>query len=311
MRETMAALEIMKDVFFIERGYLNSNHFLYRSEAPVLIDTGYISDFSDTERFINQLGVNIPDVRQIVNTHCHCDHIGGNSIIQEKSGCDIALHKVGKHFIDTRDDWSTWWKYYHQNADFFTCTRALEDGEVIPIGPHRFKILHTPGHASDGIVLYNKDEKVLISSDTLWENDLAVMTIRIEGSTALFQMMESLEKLESLDVNMVYPGHGAPFRDMKRAISKSKKRIEAYMFDKDRIGDDLLKKIIVYTLLMKRIIDAETFFTYLMSTHWFKETVDLYFNSQYQLKYNEIINSFIQRDVIKNDNGHFFTTVKP
>jgi hydroxyacylglutathione hydrolase len=307
----MAVLEIMKDLFFIERGYLNSNNFLYRSEAPVLIDTGYISDFSDTERLINQLGVNISDVRQIINTHCHCDHMGGNKIIQEKSGCDIALHKVGKHFIDTQDDWSTWWKYYHQKADFFTCTRTLEDGEVIGIGPHRFKILHTPGHASDGIVLYNKEEKVLISSDTLWENDLAVMTIRIEGSTALFQMMESLEKLESLDVTMVCPGHGAPFSDMKRAISKSKKRIETYLFDKQRIGDDLLKKIIVYTLLMKRIIDAETFFTYLMSTYWFKETVDLYFNSQYQLKYNEIVNGFIQRNVIKHDNGHFFTTVKP
>ena len=83
------------------------------------------------------------------------------------------------------------------------------------------------------------------------------------------------------------------------------------MFDKERIGDDLLKKIIVYTLLMKRIIDAETFFAYLMGTYWFKETVDLYFNGQYQLKYNEIINSFIQRDVIKDDNGKFFTTVKP
>jgi hydroxyacylglutathione hydrolase len=311
MRDTMAVLEIMKDLFFIERGYLNSNHFLYRSEAPVLIDTGYISDFSDTEKFINQLGVKISDVRQIINTHCHCDHVGGNKIIQEKSGCDIALHKVGKHFIDTQDDWSTWWKYYNQNADFFTCTRALEDGEVIPIGPYRFKILHTPGHASDGIVLYNKEEKVLISSDTLWETDLAVMTIRVEGSSALFQMMESLEKLESLDVALVCPGHGAPFRDVKRAISKSKKKIKTYMFDKQKIGDDLLKKIIVYTILMKGIIDAETFFSYLMNTYWFKETVDLYFSGQYQLKYDEIINGFIQREVIKNNNGKFFTTVKP
>jgi hydroxyacylglutathione hydrolase len=311
MKKNMAVLEIMKDLFFIERGYLNGNHFLYRSEAPILIDTGYISDFSDTERFIKELGVGISDIRQIINTHCHCDHIGGNRIIQEKSGCDISMHKVGKHFIDTQDDWSTWWKYYNQSADFFTCTRTLEDGEVIDIGPHRFKIIHTPGHASDGIVLYNEKEKVLISSDTLWENDLAVITIRIEGSTALFQMMESLEKLKSLDVNLVCPGHGAPFSDMKRAISKSKKRIEKYMSDKERIGDDLLKKIIVYTLLMKRIVEAETFFTYLMTTCWFKETVDLYFNSEYQLKYNEIINSFIQRDIIRHENQKFFTTVKP
>jgi len=177
----MAVLEIMKDLFFIERGYLNSNHFLYRSEDPVLIDTGYISDFSDTERFINQLGVNISDVRQIINTHCHCDHIGGNRIIQEKSGCDIALHKIGKHFIDTQDDWSTWWKYYNQKADFFTCTRALEDGEVIPVGSHKFKILHTPGHASDGIALYNKAEKVAIRY-IVWVNFLSFRLSYKKGS---------------------------------------------------------------------------------------------------------------------------------
>jgi len=307
----MAALEIMKDLFFIERGYLNGNHFLYRSEAPILIDSGYISAFGDTERLIKELGVEISDVCQIISTHCHCDHIGGNRIIQEKSGCDIALHPVGKHFIDTRDDWSTWWRYYNQEADFFNCTQALEDGEIIAIGPHRFKIIFTPGHASDGIVLYNKKEKVLISSDTLWENDLAVMTIRVEGSTALFQMMASLEKLESLNVNIVYPGHGAPFGNIQQSISKSKKRIEKYMIHKERIGDDLLKKIVVYTLLMKRIIEAETFFSYLMSTCWFKETVDFYFDNEYELKYNEIINGFLQRGIVRHENGNFFTTVKP
>ena len=40
----MNAIEIMKNLFFIERGYLNANHFVYRSEKPVLIDTGYASD---------------------------------------------------------------------------------------------------------------------------------------------------------------------------------------------------------------------------------------------------------------------------
>ncbi len=45
-----------------------------------------------------------------------------------------------------------------------------------------------------------KQEKILISSDTLWEFDMAVMTIRVEGSMALLHMQESLQKLESLDV---------------------------------------------------------------------------------------------------------------
>ena len=225
----MANNEILKDLFFIERGYLSGNHFVYRSKDPVLIDTGYISGFHQTEKLISGLGVNLSDVSLIISTHTHCDHIGGNHIIQQESGCDIALHKVGKYHIDTRDDWSTWWRYYNQEADFFNCTRALEDGEMITFGPHEFKVIYTPGHASDGIVLYNRREKLLISSDTLWESDMAVMTLRVEGSTALFHMQQSLQKLEALDVKIVYPGHGKPFTDMKKALSKCSKKIEHYL----------------------------------------------------------------------------------
>ncbi len=134
----MATTEILKDLFFIERGFLNGNHFVYRSGSPVLIDTGYISDFAETEKLIAQLGVKLSDVSLIISTHTHCDHIGGNNRIQQKSGCDIALHKVGKYFIDSRDDWSTWWRYYNQEAEFFNCTQTLEDGQTITLGPHKF-----------------------------------------------------------------------------------------------------------------------------------------------------------------------------
>jgi glyoxylase-like metal-dependent hydrolase (beta-lactamase superfamily II) len=307
----MANSEILKDLFFIERGFLSGNHFVFRSKDPVLIDTGYISGFHQTEKLISGLGVNLADVSLIISTHTHCDHIGGNQIIQQQSGCDIALHKVGKHYIDTRDDWSTWWRYYNQDADFFNCTRALEDGEMITLGPHEFQVIYTPGHASDGIVLYNRREKLLISSDTLWESDMAVMTLRVEGSTALFHMQQSLQKLEALDVKIVYPGHGKPFTDMKKALSKCSKKIEHYLMHRDTIGEDLIKKIIVYTLLMKKRIRETTFFPYLMETHWFKETVDLYFNSEYEAKYTEIMNAFYKKGIIKQKNGDLFTTVKP
>ena len=307
----MVKNEILEDLFFIERGYLNGNHFVYRSQAPILIDTGYVSDFDETNRLITRLGVNLSDVSLIINTHTHCDHIGGNKIIQQKSGCDIALHKAGKYFIDTRDDWSTWWRYYNQEADFFKCTKALDDGEIIAIGPHTFQVIYTPGHSSDGIVLYNRKEKILISSDTLWKNDMAVMTLRVEGSMALFHMLESLQKLESLDVKKVYPGHGKPFHDIKKAIAKSTKKVEKYLSHRDVIGDDLIKKIIGFTLLMKKTVKENTFFTYLMDTYWFKETVDLYFNGEHETKYNEIMNTLLGRGVIKMENGNLFTTIKP
>ncbi len=304
-------IEILKDLFFIERGFLNGNHFAFRGEAPVLIDTAYIADFDETERLITGLGIRLSDTRRIISTHSHCDHIGGNRRIQEMSGCDIAMHEVGKHFIDGRDDWSTWWKYYDQKADFFDCTRALEDGDATEVGPHEFQVIYTPGHASDGVVLYNRKAKLLISSDALWENDIPVMTPRVEGSRTLFLVRDSLEKLASLNVRVVYPGHGKPFTDVKKAISRSAKKVEGLLAQPDRVGMDLLKKIIVYTLLMRKTIREERFFPHLMDTHWFKETIALYFNGEFLAKYNEVTRDFLKRGILKRKDGQLSTTVKP
>jgi len=66
--------------------------------------------------------------------------------------------------------------------------------------------------------MYNPKEKVLLSSDTLWQNDLPVITIRIEGSRALFSLQESLEQIESLDVDRVYPGHGMSMERILKRI---------------------------------------------------------------------------------------------
>ncbi len=306
----MQPVEIIRDLFFIERGFLNGNHFVFRSEKPILIDTAYIADFEHTAAFIAQLGIKPADIQLIISTHCHCDHIGGNKKIQEKSGCDIALHKIGKYFIDTRNDWATWWGYYGQEAAFFDCTIELNDGDVLAIGPHEFAVMHTPGHAAEGIVLYNRKERLLISSDTLWKNDMAVMTLQIEGSAAPFHMLESLEKLASLDVRMVYPGHGPPFRDIHKALARTHKRLNHFLNHRDQMGLDLLKKIIIYTLMMRKTVAEDLFFNDLMQTRWYKETVDLYFNAEYRPIYDAIMNDFQKRGIVKTRNGHMHTTIK-
>ncbi len=307
----MPVAEMLKDLFLIERGYLNGNHFVLAAKEPVLVDTGYIAGFEETEKLVSDLGVRLSDVRLIVNTHCHCDHVGGNRAVQERSGCDIALHRVGKGFIETRDDRATWWRYYGQQAEFFACTRALEDGEVIALGPHEFRVIHTPGHSADGIALYNRREKILISSDSLWENDVPVMTLRIEGGGALSSALESLEKLSALDVRVAYPGHGRPFGDVKAAIARSEKKISGYMRDPARMANDLLKKIIIYTLLMDGSVPEDSFFGRLLGTPWFRETVDRYLGGDCAGKYREIMEGFMARGIVVSRNGRLVTSVAP
>ena len=307
----MDTVEILEDLFFLKRGWLNANHFVYAGEKPVLIDTAYKADDRVTLALIEKLGVNPSAVSLIVNTHSHCDHVGANRLIQERSGCDIALHTVGRHFIKTRDDWAPWWRYYHQEADFFECTQSLEDGDILKIGPHEFQVIYTPGHASDGIVLYSSREKLLISSDTLWENDMAVITQRVEGSLALFSAKQSLEKLASLDVRQIFPGHGDPFEDVENALAKALGKIDRYLEKGEILGKDLIKKILVYTLLMKKSVKEQDLFPHLMKTNWFRETVDLYFSGEYETIYQQTMDAFIRNKVVKIENGSVFTLVQP
>lgn len=83
------------------------------------------------------------------------------------------------------------------------------------------------------------------------------------------------------------------------------------MQNREKLGNDLLKKIIVYTLMMKKRVDEGAFYSFLMETQWFKETIDLYCNKYYEKKYNEIMNGFFARKVVKQQNGKLVTTVKP
>jgi hypothetical protein len=62
---------------------------------------------------------------------------------------------------------------------------------------------------------------------------------------------------------------------------------------------------------MRRTVVKEEFFDQLMKTHWFKETIDLYFSAEYEVKYNAIMQNFLERGIVKIKKGKLFTTVKP
>jgi glyoxylase-like metal-dependent hydrolase (beta-lactamase superfamily II) len=304
-------LKVLDDLFFFERGFLCANHLAWRSASPILIDTGYKASLAETEGRLRGIGIRLATVRRIVNTHTHCDHIGGNHAIQRRSGCAIALHPAGKHYMDTGDDRSTWWRYYDQEADFFDATESLQDGEPILLGPHEFTVMHTPGHASDGLVLYNREHRLLISSDTLWAHDIPVMTLRIEGARAVETMLASLARIGGLAVRQVFPGHGPPFGDFTAALQRAEKRYRRYLTEPDRIGWDQVKKIIIYTLMMKRSVPVGTFFDALMKTAWYPETVTVYLGGDHRAIYERVMARLGARGLVRQNGGRWTTTVHP
>jgi hypothetical protein len=62
---------------------------------------------------------------------------------------------------------------------------------------------------------------------------------------------------------------------------------------------------------MKKSMNEQDLFPYLMTTVWFKETVDLYFSKEYEIIYQQIMDGFIRNKIVRVENNRFFPLVRP
>jgi len=96
---------------------------------------------------------------------------------------------------------------------------CLEDGVIIDLGNYRLQIIHTPGHTSGCICLYEPDYRLLFSSDTVFSKGILS---NIGDSGNISDYLNSLRRLSSLHISELYPGHGeislTPEKDLKRAV---------------------------------------------------------------------------------------------
>lgn len=294
---------ISDELFFIQRGWLNANHLVCTGSPRALIDTAYIRDISDTEALIAGCGLAIEEVELIISTHAHCDHIGGNADFQRRSGCQIAMHEVDRHFIEQKNDWATWWRYYQQDAAFFPTHRGLADGELIALGGLDWRVIHTPGHGMGQIALHAPDTGWLISADTVWDNDFGVLTTRIEGLDAPLRMRDSLERLARLRVSTVFPGHGPVLPDGPAAIAACQARIAAFIAEPTRMGRDQVRKIFLYTLMMRGPHTRGELWERLTRSPWFPEVAGLYFNGRQEQTFTENLEYLQDKGLVREEEG--------
>jgi glyoxylase-like metal-dependent hydrolase (beta-lactamase superfamily II) len=179
-------------------GRFASNCYIVGSESDnegMIIDPGASTKqiLSDVE----ELGLNI---RIIVLTHGHMDHIGGVKGVKEATGAEVAIHADDARFL-RRMSLSTVYNLSFPSPP----DRLLGDGDSIDIGDLRFTVLHTPGHSPGGICLLGHG--ILFSGDTLFNYGIG-RTDFPGGSHQ--QLMNNINtKLMILpDDTVVYPGHG-------------------------------------------------------------------------------------------------------
>jgi hydroxyacylglutathione hydrolase len=176
-------------------------------------------------------------VTQILNTHEHRDHTGGNGPMAEKTGAKIIAHKNAKDKI----------------ADM---ARGLSAGDIIKVGKTvELEALDTPGHTMSHVCLRShSDQPVLICGDTLF--NAGAGHCRSGDPDALYHTFsEQLAKLP--DNTLIYPGHDYIENNLRFTLDREpdNKRAQQML---DQLNGQDLNKAYVSTLSVEREIN--TFF---------------------------------------------------
>ncbi|MDD5136913.1 MAG: MBL fold metallo-hydrolase [Candidatus Omnitrophica bacterium] len=166
------------------------------SKEACLIDPG--ADHRKIKAFITKNGF---DLKFIINTHGHGDHIGSN----EHFHVPIYIHSLDEDFLADADK-------NLSRAFFFSiksppASRLLKDGDSIELGNIRLDVLHTPGHTPGSISL--KFNGIVFTGDTLFNMSVGRTDLDYGDEAALFDSIKN-KLLVLPDDTVVYPGHGDP-----------------------------------------------------------------------------------------------------
>lgn len=300
---------ITDTLFFIQRGWLSANHFVQVKPEVVLVDTGYLPHWTETEALITATGARISDTRTLIATHAHCDHVGGNAAVAAQSGCTVKMHAIDRYFVEQRNDWASWSRYYGQEAAPFPVHTNMADGDRVHLGGTKWQVLHAPGHSMGQICLFAPDTGWLISADAVWDGDFGVLTTRIEGMDAPFRQRDTLERLAQLPVTTIFPGHGAIITDGRGAIEKCRERIALFLENPRRMAVDQVRKIMLYTLMMNAPIAEEHYRSHVLNSIWFPEVCATYFFGSGEGTFEENMEYLKARGLIQEIKGKLTCTL--
>lgn len=181
-------------------GSLSANCFIFGKEAAegMVIDPG--GNGEEICRAIADSGL---DIKIIVLTHGHSDHIAALYDIQDRTGAEVAIHINDADFLEGRGSFSSQFGISYKTPH--PPDRLLREGDEIEISGISFKVLHTPGHTPGSICLLTAGK--VFTGDTLFRRGIG--TTLMPGSSRS-QLINSIHtRLMVLpDDTIIYPGHG-------------------------------------------------------------------------------------------------------
>ncbi len=205
----------MVEVHKVSGAAFDGNVYLILDRRPILVDTGMMAGptLKNIKKFIDP-----GKIEMIVLTHCHHDHSGAAPALKEATGARLLLSE--KEAGAVGDDMASVAYLFGQQAADYKVDETLKEGMVLDIGEWKLRVLETPGHSLGSLCLYEEEEKVLFSGDTVFPDGNIGRTDMFGGNTP--ELVRSIERLTALDVKTMYPGHmEVTSRDVNRQIQMS------------------------------------------------------------------------------------------
>lgn len=198
-------------------GHITNTYLVYDEENEkkegILIDPA-----DDAQKILNEINKEGINVKYIIITHSHGDHIGALEKVQKNTKAKILIHKNDKKALTNVDkNYSLELGVSVQNIKDEDIIE-VEDGYKFEVLNMKFEIIHTPGHTAGCICIYESTSNVLFTGDTVFWDCYGRCDLY---SGNFSDMVSSLRKIfNRFDDVLIYPGH-----DKQVKLSSAKRRI--------------------------------------------------------------------------------------
>jgi glyoxylase-like metal-dependent hydrolase (beta-lactamase superfamily II) len=242
-------------VVLLERGWLSSNNILLCGvNSCALVDSGYACHAPQTLALVTgQLHGRLLDV--LLNTHLHSDHCGGNAALQAHYPRLQTLIPPGQaQHVAAWDPYALSYTPTGQHCERFSFSATLQPGTELELGGLRWQVHAAPGHDPNSVILFEPTSRLLLSADALWENGFGVVFPELDGDDAFTEVSDTLDLIESLEPQIVIPGHGRAFSDVSPALARARKRLNGFVNNPAKHQHYAAKVMIKFKLLAEQAI---------------------------------------------------------
>jgi len=182
-----------------------NTYVLYNNEGKaIIIDPGcyFPAEQETLKNFLADTGLTPV---QLLNTHCHLDHVFGNKWVHETYGLELYIHPNEAQMLElapvSGERWGLPFQNYNGPIHF------LNDGDKVLFGDTALDVILTPGHSPGSICFYLPSQGDLIGGDVLFRGSIGRTDLPGGDSETLLNSIR--EKLWVLpDETVVYSGHG-------------------------------------------------------------------------------------------------------